>query len=57
MIQQETQLKVADNSGAKRVKCFKVLGGPDVVTLMSAISSSVLSKKLIQMASEKRRCC
>lgn len=27
MIQQETQLKVADNSGAKRVKCFKVLGG------------------------------
>ncbi len=27
MIQQETQLKVADNSGAKRVKCFKVLRG------------------------------
>ena len=27
MIKQETQLKVADNSGAKRVKCFKVLGG------------------------------
>lgn len=27
MIQQETQLKVADNSGAKRVKCIKVLGG------------------------------
>ena len=27
MIQQETQLKVADNSGAKRVKCFKVLEG------------------------------
>ncbi|KIA77095.1 50S ribosomal protein L14 [Parachlamydia acanthamoebae] len=27
MIQQETKLKVADNSGAKRVKCFKVLGG------------------------------
>lgn len=27
MIQQETELKVADNSGAKRVKCFKVLGG------------------------------
>jgi len=27
MIQQETQLDVADNSGAKRVKCFKVLGG------------------------------
>ncbi len=27
MIQQETQLQVADNTGAKRVKCFKVLGG------------------------------
>lgn len=27
MIQQESQLKVADNSGAKIVKCFKVLGG------------------------------
>jgi len=27
MMQQESQLKVADNSGAKRVKCFKVIGG------------------------------
>jgi len=27
MIQQESKLKVADNTGAKRVKCFKVLGG------------------------------
>ncbi len=27
MIQQESQLKVADNTGAKVVKCFKVLGG------------------------------
>lgn len=27
MIQQETELEVADNSGAKIVKCFKVLGG------------------------------
>lgn len=27
MMQQESQLKVADNTGAKRVKCFKVLGG------------------------------
>ena len=27
MIQQETELKVADNTGAKRVKCFKVIGG------------------------------
>jgi len=27
MIQQESDLQVADNTGAKRVKCFKVLGG------------------------------
>ena len=27
MILQESQLKVADNTGAKKVKCFKVLGG------------------------------
>ena len=27
MIQEETELEVADNSGAKRVKCFRVLGG------------------------------
>lgn len=27
MIQQETDLEVADNTGAKRVRCFKVLRG------------------------------
>lgn len=27
MIQQETNLEVADNTGAKQVRCFKVLGG------------------------------
>ena len=27
MIQMQTRLDVADNSGAKQVKCFKVLGG------------------------------
>ena len=27
MIQTETKLKVADNSGAKIIECFKVLGG------------------------------
>jgi large subunit ribosomal protein L14 len=27
MIQQETELEVADNSGVKRVACIKVLGG------------------------------
>ncbi|MDZ4368811.1 MAG: uL14 family ribosomal protein, partial [Afipia sp.] len=27
MIQMQSQLEVADNSGAKRVQCIKVLGG------------------------------
>ena len=27
MIQQESRLKVADNSGAKQVQCIKILGG------------------------------
>lgn len=27
MIQEGTHLKIADNTGAKRVQCFKVLGG------------------------------
>ena len=27
MIQQETRLQVADNSGAKEVLCIRVLGG------------------------------
>ncbi|PCI52265.1 MAG: 50S ribosomal protein L14, partial [Gammaproteobacteria bacterium] len=27
MIQMQSQLNVADNSGAKRVQCIKVLGG------------------------------
>jgi large subunit ribosomal protein L14 len=29
MIQEETNLVVADNSGAKRVRCIRVLGGHD----------------------------
>jgi large subunit ribosomal protein L14 len=27
MIQEETNLEVADNSGARKVRCFRVLGG------------------------------
>ena len=28
MIQQESYLRVADNTGAKEIKCIRVLGGP-----------------------------
>jgi large subunit ribosomal protein L14 len=27
MIQEETILEVADNTGAKKLKCFRILGG------------------------------
>ena len=54
MIQQETRLKVADNSGAKEVLCFKVLGGSKrryasigdliVVTVKNAIPGGMVKK-------------
>ena len=55
MIQQETRLKVADNSGAKEVLCFKVLGGSRrkyasigdqiVVTIKKAIPGGMVEKE------------
>jgi len=54
VIQQETRLKVADNTGAKEVLCFKVLGGSGrryasvgdqiVVTVKSAIPGGMVKK-------------
>ena len=54
MIQQETRLKVADNSGAKEVLCFKVLGGSRrryarvgdvvIVSVKNAIPGGVVKK-------------
>ena len=54
MIQQETRLKVADNSGAKEVLCVKVLGGTRkkyaklgdliIVTVKKAIPGGVVKK-------------
>jgi large subunit ribosomal protein L14 len=60
MIQQESRLTVADNSGAKEVLCIRVLGGTGkryarigdtiVVTVKSAISSSSLKKGTVTKA-------
>lgn len=60
MIQQESRLGVADNSGAKEVLCIRVLGGTKkryasvgdtiVVTIKSAISSSSLKKGTVSKA-------
>lgn len=60
MIQQESRLTVADNSGAKEVLCIRVLGGTKrryasvgdtiVVSVKSAISSSSLKKGTVSKA-------
>ena len=60
MIQQESRLNIADNSGAKEVLCIRVLGGTKkryasvgdkiVVTVKSALSSSSLKKGTVSKA-------
>ena len=60
MIQQETRLKVADNSGAKEVLCFKILGGSRrryasigdliVVTVKNAIPGGMVKKGEVSRA-------
>ena len=54
MIQEETNLIVADNSGAKKVRCIRVLGGSDrryagvgdliVVSVKAAIPGGTVKK-------------
>lgn len=60
MVQMETKLKVADNSGAKVVKCIKVLGGSGresaslgdviVVAVQEAVPGSNVKKGSVQKA-------
>ncbi len=60
MIQQETRLKVADNTGAKEVLCFKVLGGSKrryatvgdiiVVTVKKALPDGMVKKGQVSRA-------
>jgi len=60
MIQQESRLSVADNSGAKEVLCIRVLGGTGkryasigdkiVVTVKSALPSSEVKKGTVSKA-------
>ena len=60
MIQQESRLKVADNTGAKEVLCIKVLGGTGrryasigdviVVTVKSAIPNGMVKKSEVTRA-------
>jgi large subunit ribosomal protein L14 len=60
MIQQESRLTVADNSGAKEVLCIRVLGGTGkryasigdkvVVSVKSAISSGDIKKGTVSKA-------
>lgn len=60
MIQTETRLKVADNTGAKEVMCIKVLGGSKrryaqvgdviVVSVKEAAPRGVVKKKAVERA-------
>lgn len=60
MIQQETRLTVADNTGAKEVLCFKVLGGSKrkyasigdqvVITVKKAIPGGMVKKGEVHRA-------
>ncbi|MCK9210565.1 MAG: 50S ribosomal protein L14 [Ignavibacteria bacterium CG_4_8_14_3_um_filter_37_9] len=60
MIQEETNLVVADNSGAKKVRCIRVLGGSGrqyaslgdliVVTVKSAIPNGQVKKGEVSRA-------
>jgi large subunit ribosomal protein L14 len=60
MIQMQSSLNVADNSGAKRVECIKVLGGSKrrtagvgdiiVVTVKDAIPNSAIRKGTVGKA-------
>ena len=60
MIQQETRLKVADNTGAKEIFCFKVLGGSRrkyasigdqiVITIKKAIPGGMVKKGEVHRA-------
>ena len=64
MIQQETRLTVADNSGAKEVLCIRVLGGSKkryarvgdkiVVAVKSALPSGEIKKGTVSKAVEVR---
>ena len=60
MIQEETKLIVADNTGAKRVKCFRILGGTGrryasvgdviVVSVKAAVPTSRVKKGTVSKA-------
>jgi large subunit ribosomal protein L14 len=60
MIQEYTLLRVADNSGAKEVRCFKVLGGSKrryatvgdviVASVRSALPGGTVKKKQVVRA-------
>jgi large subunit ribosomal protein L14 len=60
VIQQETRLKVADNTGAKEVLCFKVLGGSNrkyasigdqiVITVKKALPGGMVKKGEVHRA-------
>ncbi|MFQ5689358.1 MAG: 50S ribosomal protein L14 [Gemmatimonadota bacterium] len=71
MIQQESDLRIADNSGARRARCIRVLGGSGrryagvgdviVVTIKDAVPGGTVKKGevtravVVRTAKERRR--
>ena len=51
MVQQETRLKVADNTGAKELLCIRVMGGSTRDMQVLAISS------LLRLKMQRQWCC
>jgi ribosomal protein L14 len=47
MIQQESRLAVADNSGAKEVLCIRVLGGTK--RRYASIGDKIVEKKFVEL--------
>ena len=57
MIQQETRLKVADNTGAKEILCIKVLGGSRRKYARTGDLIVISVKKTIPGSSIKKERC
>ena len=55
MIQQESRLKVADNSGAKEVLCIRVLGAVKSATPTGIKKGTVTKAVIVRTSKEIRR--
>ena len=62
MIQTESQLEVADNSGARRVQCIKVLGGSHrryahIGDIIKVTVKEAIPRGKVKKGQVDERCC